>query len=39
VIPNLVLVAVNPDGDITLYNNSGSVDVLADLVAYIAPDP
>ncbi len=34
VAPNLVLVKLNVAGQVTIYNNSGTVDVLADVVAY-----
>ncbi len=35
VVPNLVLVKLNVAGQVTIYNNSGTVDVLADVVAYV----
>lgn len=30
-VPNLVVTKVAPDGTVTLYNNSGTVDLIADL--------
>jgi hypothetical protein len=35
-IPNLVIVQVGADGDIDFYNNSGSVNLVADLAGYFA---
>jgi len=35
VVPNLVLVKLSPTGTVTIYNNSGTVHVLADIVAYL----
>ena len=34
--PNLVVVRLNASGEVTIYNNSGTVDVLADVVGYYA---
>jgi hypothetical protein len=34
-IPNLVVVKLGPDGAVSLFNNSGEVDVLADVVGYL----
>ncbi len=34
VIPNLVMVKVSADGTVDLFNNSGSVDVIADVVGW-----
>ncbi len=31
-IPNMVMVPVGPGGTVTIYNNAGTVDVIADLV-------
>lgn len=36
VVPNLVLVKLDPFGRVTIFNNSGSVDVIGDVVAYVA---
>lgn len=36
--PNLVTVAVSEELNIAVWNNSGTVDVLADLVGYYSPD-
>jgi len=36
-IPNLVIARVGTNGDIQIYNNSGTVDVLADVVGYFQP--
>ncbi|MEP7193083.1 MAG: peroxidase family protein, partial [Actinomycetota bacterium] len=36
-VPNLVIVAVSPGGDVTFYNNAGTVDVIADLSGYFTP--
>ena len=36
-ITNLVLVPVSPGGTVTLYNNAGTVDVIADLVGSFTP--
>ena len=33
-VANLAIVEVDPDGNIRLYNNAGSVHVVADVVAY-----
>jgi hypothetical protein len=33
-IPSMVIVAVGPGGNVTFYNNAGTVDVLADLSGY-----
>ncbi|MFN8038400.1 MAG: carboxypeptidase regulatory-like domain-containing protein [Acidimicrobiales bacterium] len=35
VIPNLVVVKVGADGKVALFNNSGNVQVLADVVGYV----
>ncbi|TCO57958.1 RCC1 domain-containing protein [Actinocrispum wychmicini] len=35
--PNLTTVAVSPSGKVRLYNDSGSVDLVADLAGYYAP--
>ncbi|MEZ5144414.1 MAG: hypothetical protein R2726_18160 [Acidimicrobiales bacterium] len=35
-VPNLVIVLVGPDGTIDLANNSGDVDLLADVVGFFA---
>ncbi|MEZ5142338.1 MAG: fibronectin type III domain-containing protein [Acidimicrobiales bacterium] len=35
VVPNLVLVKLDAAGRVTIYNNSGSVHVLADVVGYV----
>ena len=34
VVPNLVIVPVGINGQISIYNNSGSVNVIADVVGY-----
>jgi hypothetical protein len=36
--PNLVVVKLNAAGQISIYNNSGTVDVLVDVVGYFASD-
>jgi len=36
-ITNLVLVPVSPGGSLTLYNNAGTVDIIADLVGSFTP--
>jgi hypothetical protein len=33
-IPNLVIVPVGTDGKVDLYNNAGTVNLVADLVGY-----
>ncbi|MEP7193952.1 MAG: hypothetical protein ABI903_13915, partial [Actinomycetota bacterium] len=33
-IPNMVIVPVGPGNTVTIYNNTGTVDVIADLVGY-----
>jgi hypothetical protein len=33
-IPNLVVVPVGADGDVDFYNNTGSVELVADLEGY-----
>jgi murein DD-endopeptidase MepM/ murein hydrolase activator NlpD len=33
-VPNLVVVKVGPNGKVSLFNNSGAVDVIADVVGY-----
>jgi hypothetical protein len=33
-IPNLVVVPVGPDGDVDFYNNTGSLNLIADLAGY-----
>jgi hypothetical protein len=35
VVPNLVEVAVGTNGQVAIYNNSGSVDVIADVQGYV----
>ncbi|WP_207025404.1 hypothetical protein, partial [Phycicoccus sp. DTK01] len=37
-VANLVTVAVGPGNKVTLYNNAGSIDLVADLAGYYAPD-
>jgi hypothetical protein len=37
VTPNLVVARVGVDGAVVLYNNSGTVDLIADVVGYFAP--
>lgn len=37
VVPNLVIVKVGPDGMVRLRNNSGSADVLVDVVGWFGP--
>jgi uncharacterized protein (DUF1501 family) len=34
VIPNMVLARVGPDGTVMMYNNSGVIDLVADVVGY-----
>jgi hypothetical protein len=34
VIPNMVLARVGADGSVAIYNNSGSVDLVADVMGY-----
>jgi len=36
--PNLVVVKVGAAGQVSLFNNAGTVDLLADVVGYFAPD-
>jgi hypothetical protein len=36
--PNLVVVAVGANGQVSLFNNAGSLHLLADVVGYFAPD-
>ncbi|MEZ5143249.1 MAG: hypothetical protein R2726_12135 [Acidimicrobiales bacterium] len=36
VVPNLVMAALSPAGEVSLYNNSGTVDVLFDVVGYFS---
>ncbi len=38
VAPNLVTVKVGPDGAVDIYNSSGSVDVIVDIVAWLPAD-
>jgi hypothetical protein len=38
-IPNLVVVPVGADGEIDFYNNSGSVDLVADVAGYFLSEP
>jgi hypothetical protein len=38
IVPNLVVVAVGSGGKLAFYNRSGTVDVIADLAGYFAPD-
>jgi hypothetical protein len=33
-VANLVVVPVGPDGRVAVYNNSGEVDVIVDVVGY-----
>ena len=35
VIPNLVVVKIGDDGKVALYNNSGQVQVVVDVVGYL----
>lgn len=37
ILPNLVSVALGPNRDVWMFNNSGSVGVIADLAGYFAP--
>jgi hypothetical protein len=37
--PNSVMVPVGANGRISLFNNAGSVDLIADLMAVVAPNP
>jgi hypothetical protein len=37
ILPNLVSVALGTNRDVWMFNNSGSVDVIADLAGYFAP--
>ncbi len=37
-VPNMVATRVGPGGQVSLYNSSGSVDLVADLAGYFAPD-
>ncbi|MEY2400574.1 MAG: hypothetical protein QOJ08_685, partial [Ilumatobacteraceae bacterium] len=34
VIPNMVLARLGPDGTVLMYNNSGLIDLVADVVGY-----
>jgi hypothetical protein len=36
-VPNLVIARIGTNGDIQIYNNSGTVDVVADVVGYYQP--
>jgi hypothetical protein len=36
-IPNLVTVKLSASGQVKIYNNAGSVDVVADVVGWYAP--
>jgi hypothetical protein len=36
IIPNLVTVGLSPLGQVNIYNNSGQIDVLADVTGYYA---
>jgi hypothetical protein len=38
VVPNLVVAKVGANGKVSLYNNSGTVDLLADVVGYYGPE-
>jgi hypothetical protein len=38
-IPNLVVVPVGADGEVDFYNNSGSVDLIADVAGYFLSEP
>jgi len=38
-VPNLVTVPVAPDGTIAVYNNTGSVHVVGDVVGFFTTDP
>ncbi|MEZ5142857.1 MAG: peptidoglycan DD-metalloendopeptidase family protein [Acidimicrobiales bacterium] len=35
-VPNLVMARVGPDGKVSIFNNSGNVDVIADVVGWYA---
>jgi hypothetical protein len=37
-VPNMVMVAVGPGGQISLYNTAGTTDLIADLSGYFVPD-
>ena len=37
--PNLVIAKVGPNGDVSLYNSSGSVDLIVDVAAWFSGDP
>jgi hypothetical protein len=37
ILPNLASVALGPDRDVWLFNNSGSINLIADLAGYFAP--
>lgn len=37
ILPNLASVALGPDQDVWLFNNSGTINVIADLAGYFAP--
>jgi len=37
-IPNLVTVKLSASGQVKIYNNAGSVDVVADVVGWYAPN-
>jgi uncharacterized protein YvpB len=37
-VPNLVIVPVGSDGQVTFFNSAGSTDVVADLEGYFAPE-
>jgi IPT/TIG domain len=39
VVPNLVTATLGQSGDVTIYNASGAVNVLADVEGYFEPDP
>ena len=34
IVPNSVLARLGPDGSVALYNNAGTVDLLADVMGY-----
>lgn len=38
VVPNLVIVGVGTSGRVKLFNGSGSIDLVADIVGYYSPD-
>lgn len=38
-IPNLVTTRLGPDGKVSIFNASGSVDVIVDVVGYFDPSP